>query len=133
MPEWQASKIDGTPAEQAVHYVLQRVVNDRNFSWYMIGTQTLRLCIQAEAARTGKSEEAIEAELHEACQKANVRLRRHGADTADVCLLRLRVEELEVAAQKRIAEEPPPAPRRHDPTLYELPERQWWEEEIQQA
>ena len=94
MPEFQVMPIEGTASEKAVSRILQRVANDRNYSWYMIGTESLRLCINAEAERTGKTEAVVEADLHAAIDAAQPRLKRHGADRPDVEVLRERIEKL---------------------------------------
>jgi hypothetical protein len=50
--------------EAAVLHILNRVVIDRNFSHLMMGTESLHLCLQAEADRTGKTVEECEQWLH---------------------------------------------------------------------
>lgn len=95
MPEFQTVPIRGTAAEQAVNHILQRVVNDRNFSWYMIGTESLRKCLDAEGARRGISDEDVERELHEQMEQAQPRLERHRAGRAAVVVAEEKLEALE--------------------------------------
>lgn len=84
-----------TTAESAVAHILQRVANDRNLSYYTMGTQSLRLCLEAEAARTGKPVDTVEADLHAAIDAAQPRLENNGVGRADIVVLRERVDELE--------------------------------------
>lgn len=80
-----AINVELSPAEQAVKYILGRVVTDRNFSWYMFGTESLALCFEAEAARRGLTREDVEQEI---VQKA-------GRDVADISIARERLEAIE--------------------------------------
>jgi hypothetical protein len=49
-----------SPADQAVKYLLDRVQHDPDLRWLCgVGTQSFRLLILAEAARTGETEEAV--------------------------------------------------------------------------
>jgi hypothetical protein len=96
MPDFHVVPIEtATPAQQAVHYILQRVVNDRNFSWYMWHTQSLRLCLLAEADRVGMTEAEVEKQLSVASEKANERLKRSCADRADVEVLQKRIDRID--------------------------------------
>ena len=96
MPEFQAVVIENsTPAEEAVQYVLQRVIHDRDYSWYMWGTETLRRCFIAEGARRGVPDSQIEAETVQASLAADERLKRHGADRARVRILDEKLDALE--------------------------------------
>jgi len=42
-----------TPAEQAVHYVLERIRLDVDLRWFMLDTEAMHLLCVAEAQRTG--------------------------------------------------------------------------------
>jgi hypothetical protein len=95
MPKFETVAVAGTAAEKAVSHILDRVVNDRNFSWYMIGTESFRLCLAAAAEHTGKTEEAFEREIFGRMQRANERLRRHNAEEADVEVQRKRLERID--------------------------------------
>lgn len=95
MADFEAIPVEGTQAEQAVAYILQRVVNDRNFSWYMIGTESLQLCLLAEAQRTDKTEVEVEKELLEAMALADQRLQRDGRALPEVRVLRERLARLD--------------------------------------
>lgn len=52
-----------TKAEQANWYIFCRVIEDRNFSYYLIGTHALELVLEAEAVRRSMTYMEIEAEL----------------------------------------------------------------------
>jgi hypothetical protein len=52
-----------TLAAEAVCYILQRVVNDRKFSYCMIGTEALHKCLAADAERRGMTVDAVEQDL----------------------------------------------------------------------
>ena len=107
-----------TPAEEAVLHILQRVVTDRDFSWVMMGTQSLRLCLIAEGHRIGKPDDEVEADLHKAMAAQEERLRNNNADKPEVLVLRQRVETLE--RRKGNTESPPPRPAK--PRSIAIPE-----------
>lgn len=50
-------------AEAAVNHVLDRVVRSRDFSWHMWGTETMALCLEAEAERLGTTRKDLEKTL----------------------------------------------------------------------
>jgi hypothetical protein len=50
-----------SPAESAVLYLLKRVRHDADLRWHVLGTEAFALLCAAEAARTGKSAEEVEA------------------------------------------------------------------------
>lgn len=58
-----------TSAEFAVRYALSRVITDPDFRWHMLGTETLRLMIRAEAERRGIAEEEFESEFLAAVER----------------------------------------------------------------
>ena len=87
-----------TKSEKAIKHILNRVVESRNYSWYMWGTESLSLCLEAEAERRGITRDELQAEIH----KRSVDLDQHYNETdreerteAEVVVLRRRVEELE--------------------------------------
>lgn len=84
-------KTTGTLAEQAVQFVLNRVVCDADVRWHMIGTETLRRCLIAEAERTGLSENEVEARLAK-------RIKGRRQEKAKLVEARERIEELEYAS-----------------------------------
>lgn len=90
-----AIKVELSPAEKAVKYILGRVVNDRNFSWYMFGTESLALCYEAEAARRGVTREDVEQELVQKYSAATGRLQQARRDVADISIARGRLEAIE--------------------------------------
>jgi len=57
MPEVE---IVGTYAEKAIVHLLTRVKEEANFRHYMLGTESLRLCLKADAERRGLPPEEIE-------------------------------------------------------------------------
>jgi hypothetical protein len=83
--------VAGTAAEQAVSHILRRVVNDRNFSWYLIGTESLRKCLVAEAARLGSTDEAVEVQMIAAMKAVDQRGKRE----PDVEVLRKRIDAID--------------------------------------
>jgi hypothetical protein len=61
MPDFAAPAVIGSPADKAVAYLLARCQHDVNFQFYMLGTESLRLCLVAEADRLGVAgQEAID-------------------------------------------------------------------------
>jgi hypothetical protein len=72
--------------EEAVRHILRRIVDDVN----MTATESLRLCVLAEAERAGKTEEDVERRLWLAIEQ---RLERKPAEP-EVVVLRKELEEL---------------------------------------
>ncbi|GAA4443023.1 hypothetical protein [Bremerella cremea] len=94
-----------TAAETAVLKILQRVATSRDFSWLMAGTETLRLCLVAEAQRLGTSADDVEEKLSAAMMRDDERRRRQGElTTAEVLIHRHRVEAIEQLLTKVFAE-----------------------------
>lgn len=93
-PDFEAPSASATmtAAETAVQYILRRVANDRDFSHYMLHTQALSLCLEAEASRRGVSSEDIDRELTAAMAAAQPRLDRSNAGVADVVRLRQQLD-----------------------------------------
>lgn len=89
--EIPAPQTTGTLAEQAVAYVLNRVVYDADVRWHMMGTETLRRCLIAEAERTGLPEYEVEARLAK-------RIKGRRQEKAKLVEARERIEELEYAS-----------------------------------
>jgi len=75
-----------SPPEAAAAWAIERVKNDANFRWYMIGTHTLYLCVEAEASRRGVSKDVVEREISTACERQR---------EPDIVVLRKQLEEAE--------------------------------------
>lgn len=69
MPDYSITPEPGAPAQVAVNYILQRIARDADFAWHMHGTQTLALCLEAEADRRGCSRDEVEQWLQAECQR----------------------------------------------------------------
>ena len=80
-----------TKAEQAVRHILDRVIRDRNFSWHMMGSESLSLCLQAEMERTGKTANEVERELSTKMKDADLA----GAQPAELPILREKLDRIE--------------------------------------
>lgn len=88
MSELDRPLLDKMPeAEYAVHYILERCRNDANFRWYMLHSETMRLCLRAEAKRLGQPESVLETHYSKPS--------RRGDDVPDVVRLRRLTEDLE--------------------------------------
>lgn len=74
-----------SPHEAAVVYILHRTKVDADFRWHMTLTQSLRLCMIAEAKRRGVTVESVEAEIYQAEPK----------QVAEIVTLREKIEALE--------------------------------------
>lgn len=108
MPDFEAPVIEAaeSAAESAVRYILKRVTADPNFRHYMLGTQTLEMCVTAEACRLVETRRGnpatakaiVEKSLEDSIARADARLKRSGETTPDVTLLRRRIE----AAQEKL-------------------------------
>lgn len=59
MTDFETPTIEGTAAEKAVIHIITRVRRDPNFRYYMLGTESLALCLKADAERRGESPEVI--------------------------------------------------------------------------
>lgn len=88
--------------EVAVSHILNRVIIDRNFSWEMARTETLNLCLQAEAERTGKTVEECEAWLYKRMRLENERLRILGKDVAEVQILKKKLKSIKNQMKRKI-------------------------------
>ena len=86
---------DLSPAEQAVFHILERVIQDRQLSWHMIGTETLRKVLIAEAARVGTTDKVIEQQMLGRMHKWDEYLKQKGEDIRPrEVVLEAEVEEL---------------------------------------
>lgn len=76
-----------SPADAAVMHILRRVASDPSFSWHMLHTEGLRLCLEAYAARVGKPVDEVRESIES--NAASVR------EEPEIVQLRNRVTELE--------------------------------------
>lgn len=92
---------DRTKSESAVQAILRRVIHSRDFSWLMIGTESLAVCLEAEAEFHDSTREAVEGDLFrqmEALDRAHRETGREHRNQPRVTLL----EEERDALQSRV-------------------------------
>lgn len=93
-----------TNSEAAVRNVLERIVESRNFSWYMWGTETMALCMEAEAERLGITREELQKQIHQRSMELDEyhkKTDRKERTEAEVVVLRRENKDLE----RRLARE----------------------------
>lgn len=85
-------------AELATLHITQRVIESPDFAHYMLATESLRLCLDAEAEVAGISYDECERRILEAINLRRKSQRRNGGPTAAEpreITLEHRIEELE--------------------------------------
>lgn len=74
-------------AQEAVAHIIRRVRIDANFSWLMLGTESLAMRVKAHAERLGQPEADVAAEVQQRAASNH--------NTPEVVALRSKVESLE--------------------------------------
>lgn len=104
-----------TAADIAVRHIIRRVQSEASFSWLMLGTESLALCIAAVAEQAGKDEGLMRRQI-----EANAASTR---EVPEVVELRRRLDQIESKAPQVVTS--PAAIDRDSRLRHELEELVW--------